>query len=70
MLNRLFLDHPQKEGMTYLQHLKRAWTFSWQMGRGTVALFIHGLCPSMCEYTGTQIIRELHTKIQNHEDCN
>ena len=59
----VFLDHPHKEGMTYLQHLRRAWGFAWSMGKGSAALFMHGVFPKTFEYTGTNIIKDLHNKL-------
>jgi hypothetical protein len=56
----LFCQHPHQEGMTYFQHLRRAFSLSGQMLYGSMCLCIHGLIPAYFERTGTTIIHELY----------
>ena len=67
-INKLFLEHPNDNDMTYLQHLTRAWTFSAKMFIGFVVLFVHGLIPRFFETTGTNIIKSLMEDIKDNEN--
>lgn len=64
MLSRLFLQHPQEHGMSYLQHFCHAVSLSLQMFKGSVALLIHGLVPSLLKTTGTETIRALSEQLK------
>lgn len=64
LLRRWFTKHPNEHQMTYLQHLLRAWRLGYKMGKGSLALFIHGICPEWFETTGTDTIRSLYQSIE------
>jgi hypothetical protein len=61
----LFHQHPEQEGMTYTQHLKRACYLGGKMALGSICLLIHALVPAFCEKTGSRIIQELHTELSS-----
>jgi hypothetical protein len=63
MIDSLFLKHPTQHGFTYLEHLQRAWGLGWDLFRGSLALFVHGLVPAWFEYTGTSVIFSSHKKV-------
>ena len=56
----LFYRHPEEEGMTYVQHMRRAFSLGGRMLYGCACLVIHGLVPAFCERTGSRVIRELY----------
>ncbi len=57
---RAFLKHPEEEGMTYFQHMRRAFSLGGRMLYGSICLFVHGLVPALHEKTGTQTIGGLY----------
>jgi hypothetical protein len=61
----LFHKHPEQEGMTYTQHLKRACYLSGQMAYGSLCLLLHAIVPAFCEKTGSRIIQQLHHDISS-----
>jgi hypothetical protein len=63
---KLFTNHPNKNGMTYREHFKRAMWFSWNMGYGACCLVIHAFFPFLCEKTGSTIIKELYDAEMTH----
>jgi hypothetical protein len=64
-IHQLFHEHPEHEGMTYTQHLKRACYLSGKMAYGSLCLLIHAIVPAFCEKTGTRIIQQLHHDISS-----
>ena len=62
-LYELFVKHPQKSGLTYFTHLKRAWSLSYEMAKGSIALLIHGIVPGLFETTGKETIQSLSLRI-------
>jgi hypothetical protein len=67
----LFLEHPQKNNMTYCQHMKRAWYMAYKMLLAFMGLFIHGLVPCVFETTGTDTIKDLSDYISvTHDNTN
>lgn len=65
-LYKLFTNHPNKNGMTYKEHLKRAMNLSWNMGYGAFCLAIHAFFPFLCEKTGSTVIKELYDAEMTH----
>ena len=64
LIDYLFLSHPRDNGMTYGEHLYRAWSLSYQMLKGGVALLIHGVVPRFFQKTGTETIDVLYQRVQ------
>lgn len=62
-LQQWFTQHPQEQQMTYWEHLKRAWSLGFSMGKGCIALLIHGICPQWFQTTGTDTIKLLYYEI-------
>jgi hypothetical protein len=66
VLQRLFLEHPQSVGETYLEHQRQAFGFAGTMLLGALACFVHGLVPSLFTRTGTQTVLRLHERLVIH----
>jgi hypothetical protein len=65
----VFLKHPEEEGMTYFQHMRRAFSLGGRMLYGSICLFVHGLVPAFHQRTGTRIIGDLHEDTsKKHKD--
>jgi hypothetical protein len=62
----LFTNHPHSQNMTYINHLCIALKLSVKMGYGSFCLFVHSLFPFLYETKGSNIIKELYYKIDNH----
>ena len=65
-LSRLFVEHPETVGETYLQHLQQASGFALCMFSAGLACLIHGLFPFMFQSTGSDKIRNLHSRMVMH----
>jgi hypothetical protein len=69
VVDYLFLSHPRANGMSYSQHLYRAWSLSLEMLKGGAALLIHGVVPALFQKTGTDTIDSLYQRVQQlHSD--
>lgn len=66
MLQRLFLEHPQSVGETYLEHQRQAFGFAGTMFLGALACFVHGLVPSLFTRTGSAAVLRLHERLVIH----
>jgi hypothetical protein len=65
-MKHLFTEHPASVNETYLQHLRSAWSFAWQMVLGALNCFIHGLVPFLFEKSGSGRIAHLHDRMIIH----
>jgi hypothetical protein len=66
MLHRLFLEHPESVGETYLEHQRQAFGFAGTMFLGAFACFVHALVPSLFSHTGSRAISRLHERMVLH----
>lgn len=57
------MNHLTRHGLTYLQHLVRAHTNALRLLGAACSLFIHGLFPSSFEYTASDIVRWLSSRM-------
>lgn len=62
-VQRIFLDHPERVGESYFEHLHFALTFSARLFKAAAAAFLHALIPSLCETTASQSIIDMHQEI-------
>ena len=62
-LKRLFTEHPESVGETYLEHLWTATGFAIRMLMGGVACFFHALFPFAFRRTGSECIQQLHDRM-------
>lgn len=60
MFKKLFHDHPEQTGETYLQHLAFTARTTVELLCIACALFIHGLFPFLFETTASRGINRLH----------
>ena len=66
LIQRLFRDHPESVGETYLEHLFQASYFGMRMVVAGLACLVHALLPFLFETTGRTAISELHSKMVLH----
>ena len=66
LIQRLFRDHPESVGETYLKHLIQASYFGVRMLFAGIACLIHALIPCLFKTTGRTAISELHSKMVLH----
>lgn len=62
-IRRLFTEHPESVGETYLEHLCAATGFAARMVLGGVACFLHALFPFAFRRTGSECIEQLHDRM-------
>ncbi len=58
-LSRLFRDHPESVGETYVEHMRAALWFSFTMTRAAVCCFVHAFFPFLFTKTGSSAIERL-----------
>lgn len=58
-----FIQHPHDQQMTYWTHMKRAWSLAFTMGKGCLALFVHGVCPEWFKSFGSDTIKSLYYEV-------
>jgi hypothetical protein len=62
-LKRLFTEHPNSVGETYLEHARHASSFSKALFLAGAAAGIHAVLPFLYERTASQIIKELYQRM-------
>ncbi|NRA31041.1 MAG: hypothetical protein HRU11_12370 [Parvularculaceae bacterium] len=60
MIKRLFKEHPETVGETYVEHAQVAGRMGWMMFVGSLACFVHAAFPFLCVRTGSRTIKRLH----------
>lgn len=60
----LFLKHPNEQKLSYLQHLKRAWSFGFRSLYCFIILMIHGMVPKYFETDGSDMINTMSMEIE------
>ena len=65
-LQRMFLAHPQAAGETYLQHMAFAFRFSARLMRASLAAFVHGVVPDLCETTASSTVLAMNDELRAH----
>ena len=60
--------HLHSVDMTAWQHFKYAFKFIIELKKAEVALFIHMFVPRCCESYASDKIKELASKLQEHEE--
>jgi hypothetical protein len=63
MLKKLFVEHPQSVGESYVQHLGVAFGFGFQLMSAALMCIIHGLVPGLFKTAGSQAITTLHDRM-------
>jgi uncharacterized protein DUF6356 len=62
-LRRLFTEHPDSVGESYLQHAGMATSFGLRMLCGGVACLLHAIFPFAFRRTGSDCIIDLHERM-------
>jgi uncharacterized protein DUF6356 len=65
-LRRLFTEHPDSVGETYLQHAAMATGFGMRMLCGGMACLLHAIFPFAFRRTGSECITELYDRMVIH----
>lgn len=63
MIKRLFIDHPNSVGETYVEHMGEALSFSAAMLGGGLACLAHAFIPCLFTKTGSTQIAKLHERM-------
>ena len=63
-----FTAHPSERGLTYGQHLRRAWYMAWRMLYGSACLFVHGVFPAWFSTAGSKTIKQLYLDVRGAEE--
>jgi Family of unknown function (DUF6356) len=62
-LHRLFTEHPDSVGESYVQHFVAAGAFGLRMVLGGVACLVHALLPFLFQQTGSNCVTDLHQRM-------
>jgi Family of unknown function (DUF6356) len=68
LVKRLFTQHPETVGETYLQHMGQAFSFGIEMFVCSFACLLHGLFPFLFVKTGSNAIVRLNRRMVTHRD--
>ena len=66
LIQRLFREHPESVGESYLEHLFQASYFGARMLVAGFACLVHAALPCLFKTTGRAAISELHAKMVVH----
>jgi hypothetical protein len=62
-VQRIFLDHPERVGESYFEHMLFAFKFSSRLFKAGAAALLHAFVPALCETTASQAIIDMHQEI-------
>lgn len=62
-VQHIFLDHPERVGESYFEHMLFAFKFSGRLFKAGAAALLHAFVPSLCETTASQSIIDMHSEI-------
>ncbi len=66
MLRKIFQEHPETVGETYVEHFHSAFGFGTAMIVGGIKCVIHGFLPPLFTTSGSDAVRRLHVKMVTH----
>ena len=69
MLKRLFTEHPDSVGESYVEHAGVAAGFGAAMILGGLGALVHAVVPGLCQTTGSRTIIRLHARIVAKRDA-
>ncbi|MEM7360049.1 MAG: DUF6356 family protein [Pseudomonadota bacterium] len=67
-VTKLFTEHPDTVGETYLQHMAASFGFSMRLLGASLACLVHALFPFWHVSTGSKTITQLHDNMVTHRD--
>jgi len=68
MLNKLFTQHPETVGETYIGHMGQAFSFGFEMLFCGLACLLHGFFPFLFVKTGSNAIKRLNDRMVLNRD--
>lgn len=63
MFRRLFTEHPESVGESYVQHFGVAARFGGIMIAGGLGALVHAVVPGLCTTTGSDTVARLHAEM-------
>ena len=66
---RLNTNHLSEEGVSYFEHILRAFPWLLKLCKASACLLIHMVCPFILTDTASKIISDLNAEIQDRK-CN
>jgi hypothetical protein len=63
IINCMFLKHPEKQNMTYFEHLQHACSYGIQALGCSLIFIVHGFIPCLFEKTGSAMIKNLNDRL-------
>ena len=63
MIRKLFLDHPDEVGETYVEHARVAGRFGGEMVLGGLKCLVHAAVPALFKTAGSSTITRLHARM-------
>ncbi|WP_410520663.1 DUF6356 family protein [Candidatus Tisiphia endosymbiont of Dioctria rufipes] len=61
---KLFTQHPNSVGESYLQHLKHTFYLGYTLIKISLIIFVHGLLPFLFTTTSSDMILKLSIELQ------
>lgn len=58
-------NHLKQINMTYFQHLKVSFGYSYYFLNGSLKAFVHGILPNCYETSTSDLIKKMHTDLNN-----
>jgi hypothetical protein len=68
VFKRLFLDHPQSVGESYLEHQRHAVGLGLSLLAAALACLVHAVVPGLFVRTGSETVTRLHDRMVVHRD--
>ena len=62
-LHRLFTEHPDAVGESYLEHMRVALSFAAPLALAAGAALVHAFLPFLCETTASRTVKALYARI-------
>ncbi|APX67172.1 DUF6356 family protein [Sphingomonas sp. gentR] len=63
MFRRLFTEHPESVGESYVEHFGVAARFGGIMILGGLGAIVHAVVPGLCTTTGSDTVARLHAEM-------
>lgn len=60
---KCFTEHPSRANQTYFEHMFHAFYFARESFSAGLKFMMHGICPFMCDFTGSEQIGRLNDEL-------
>ena len=64
-LKRLFTEHPEAVGESYVEHMRVALSFAGPLLAAGMAALVHAVLPFLCVTTASGTVKRLHARMMN-----